>query len=1022
MTEARQFDAARAVKVKSNPGGIPKTEEEEIKAQRIRDLVNPTEIQYRKDELSRQVTDLVRKHKFDDARTLLSSPLSGLVPEVAKPVAEHREKLLHETVNPAQVIVITNETAMAVSEKIQSRDFDDARNLLWSPLVSLVPEVEKPVAEHREKLLHETVNRTQFILITNEMAVAVDGKIKAGDFDGARQVLNDVRPVRVYADVLENSLQTIRTTLIATEVPEADAGKIVVAVQPVLDKLFSDAVLRTTTIQPGETFKPDESAYKAALESFGKELTERKVPDDTAKKILSAIDKIAQTSLHALWVPQETVELTPPNAIGTSKMNEMVAEAKKRLYEESIVPAQIAHRAKELRDGVLPLVEAGKLDEARTFLHAYGVTGFPEIDDPVFAVKLGLLNARVNMAEWDARQESLTKAVYASLATGDLDAASAAIEAVKPVPAYGAPVDEALLAAQNEAEKQGAASAATVVESTKTSLYNTLAPRPDAEREARIMRTYLSTVSGLTPGKVEDEPDWSSVRKSLDDATEWLVRDDVPQETADALMADVLSGFKALAGAGGTTDNGRSSLTTEELNKRIADFKAELSAKVAAGVSAKMSAASLVQESPSLEPEELARRLEMLRKAAAEKVSPEFAETLHRETAAAAKKRIEEVRAAEAKAAAERAKAAAKAAAAEAAAKAEAERLRQLAIEMAERAAATVDFDARINAFVEAVSDRTEPDLNRILGDGARILRLKRAGATISREEATSLLAAAVYMGFDDVMNLANVLGADVNGSAAKDERARPVLLLAMQYGFRGRAAAVLEKANRQVCDASGDGALHYAVRGGNGTALVDLLRAGIDAKKPGAGGATPIVLAADLGYAGFVQALIPFSDLEKPDDEGFTALLRATQNGRLDIVRNLVAAGADLKAKTAAGDGVLELAAKANAPDLLAWLLDEKKIAPGARVVSQLVIAGNVPTLQAMVAHGGRLSDDHLAVAVKLGNFPMVKYLVNCGMDVNAESVKAVSGEAGGKNDGSYYGPDGDTIRAFLHEQGQRP
>ena len=73
-------------------------------------------------------------------------------------------------------------------------------------------------------------------------------------------------------------------------------------------------------------------------------------------------------------------------------------------------------------------------------------------------------------------------------------------------------------------------------------------------------------------------------------------------------------------------------------------------------------------------------------------------------------------------------------------------------------AAAAVDFDARINAFVEAVSDRTEPDLNRILADGARVLRLRRAGAKVSKDDATALLVAAVYMGFDDVANLALVL------------------------------------------------------------------------------------------------------------------------------------------------------------------------------------------------------------------------------------------------------------------------
>ena len=146
--------------------------------------------------------------------------------------------------------------------------------------------------------------------------------------------------------------------------------------------------------------------------------------------------------------------------------------------------------------------------------------------------------------------------------------------------------------------------------------------------------------------------------------------------------------------------------------------------------------------------------------------------------------------------------------------------------------------------------------------------------------------------------------------------------------------------------------------------------------------------------------------------------MLRAAQNGRLDIVRSLVSSGAELGAKTKDGDGALELAAKDNAPELLAWLLDEKKIVPTDRVVSQLVLARNVPTLQLMVAHGARLLDEHLALAVKQRDFPMVQYLVGRGTDVNAEIVKKVCEEEKENEEGAASLVD---ILAYLHEQGQR-
>ena len=56
-----------------------------------------------------------------------------------------------------------------------------------------------------------------------------------------------------------------------------------------------------------------------------------------------------------------------------------------------------------------------------------------------------------------------------------------------------------------------------------------------------------------------------------------------------------------------------------------------------------------------------------------------------------------------------------------------------------------------------------------------------------------------------------------------------------------------------------------------------------------------------------------------------------------------------------------------------------------------------------------------------------MVKYLVNQGMDVNAKVVREALAKMkpdipDPANDGTYYGPEGASIRAFLYEQGLRP
>ena len=971
FTELKQFDNARAVKVRH--GSPLESKEEAAKREMLRDMVNPEEIFFLTNGLGKRVEASIAKRRFDDAR----------------------------------------DAAWETAAKTK-----DAESEVKNP--DLVPEVSRGLGQFKERLLHERINPAQFVTTTNEMQKAVAAALAKNDFAAARKAVDAVREVRVYSTATSEALDRVRKALVETKVPAQEAAKVTGRLEPVLAKLFEDAAYRVEKVEAGEEFKPDTAKFEEALAAFKVALTDQGMTEAKAEEVVAAVGEVAEADLKKLWRPLESYEKQPPAAIGTTKLNEMLAEAKEAILRDVVAPAQIAHRAKALRGKVVPFVESGKLAEARAAIHSFGVVGIPEVDDPVFAVKLGLLNARVNVAEWNARAASLSNAVFRAFAECDLDGASTAIAADLPVPAYGADVDAALGVATSEAVKIGlpAVGATGVVSTAQERLYDVIAPRPDAEREAHIMQAYLDEVAGIATADAKADPDWSAVRKALDKAAELLVADDMARNDANAMMDEVLSGFKALAG--GSADVGPSALTTEELNRRLSDFKSELSARVAAGISAKTAAANLIAVATSLSKEELASRLARLMESTAKKVSPAFAECLSRETKTECDKRIawKAKNDAAAKKAAEQA---------EKEAAEEAERQRRLALEMAERAASAVDFDARINGFVEAVSDRTEPDLNRVLGDGARILRLRRAGAQIGKEEAASLLVAAVYMGFDDVMDLAVALDADIDGFAAKDELKRPAILVAMQYGFKGRAEAVLAKADRTARDARGDGALHYAVRGGNGTALVELLRAGIDAKAKGFRGATPIVLAADIGYGGFVQALVPFSDLEAADAEGFTALLRAAQDGRVDIVRNLVAAGASLDARTKEGDSALELAAKANAPALLGWLLDERKVAPTDRVVDQLVVAGNVPTLQLMVAHGAKLLDGHLATAVALKDFPMVKYLVNQGMDVNARVVREAATKAGADisdsaDSGTDSGPDGDSIQAFLHKQGLRP
>ena len=808
-----------------------------------------------------------------------------------------------------------------IEKLVKSGQFDKARDVLWKSATDPDRELARRLAPFRDKLLRQYINRAQFIRTTNELARAVSQSLADEDFVGARSRLFGIERIRVYPGETAKALDEVRQELARTGISGEDAERAVDAARTVLESVFSDQTLEEGRMAPGETFKPDESAFRGKLAALDRSLAAQGIPETSRERVKKTIDGIATPALRSLWRPCNEETVSPPDAIGTSMLNDLIEAARDDLYANSVVPAWIASRARTLRGRVVSLVESGEPDRARDAIHSFGVVGFPEVDGPVLAVKLGLLNARVNVAEWKFRSEALSNRVEKALAVDDYEAAATDIDACDPVPVYGAAIDEALRTAAQRAVSKGADAerAGQAVETARRRIGERAADRSDAQGDTRFREAYLAEIAASS-GTAPSEPvDWSEVRESLEKAVKRLVEDDFPARDARALADEMMAGFQAV-------DPGSADiLTTPELNRRLARLKADLSAKVAA-----------------------AEALAAANRAAAE------------------------------------------------------------ALAAAERAAAVVDFEARIGSFVKAAANQREPDLRRVLADGARILRLHRSDSPVSREEATSLLAAAAFLGFDDVMDLALALGANVDGHAAKDELARPVLLLAVQGGFRGRSAEILAKADRSAVDARGDGALHYAVRAENRAALLGFLKEGVDAKRAGAGKMTPLVLAADLGYRAIVESLVPFSDVAASDAGGYTALLRAADRGHAAIARALADAGASLAVRTKEGDGILELSARANSPELLDWLLDDLHFVPTKRVVVQLVRAGNVPTLQRMGSLHGKVDDDEFAAVVARGDLPMVKYLVEQGLDVNTEALHDV--------------PIPEPVADYLREQGWLP
>ena len=626
-----------------------------------------------------------------------------------------------------------------------------------------------------------------------------------------------------------------------------------------------------------------------------------------------------------------------PKAVAGQRSPEEIVKAE--LVESLVNPSEAAWTAARIRTLEAQVQEAlDRHDDeaARQAIYGYGITPTSQrtVDAVVYLAKNAYLNSRVNPATLARWERFTARFVDASLKSGEYAKALAATRRIGLAAAYPENIDGYLAASADRAADQHVpgAAAKSVADSYAEAIYMLIAPRAGFDDPDYIVPDgkWQALVSRLKKLQNLEVPT-TGFEPGFE--PDWRV--------LKAVLADL-----------------RRALIEDDVSENDAD--------TIVGAMLEAYKALVPNQRNGLTTYELNTRLRELQAEAHARVLKAMAEE-------------------RARLAAERARQAQKEA------EDRARDLQRLWAAMVKQMAEAIDFPAREAAFTAAISDRVEPAVNRMLGEGARALRLYRIQGSITKPQATSLLLAALYMGFDDVANLAMGCGADIDGTGEKDVDGRTPYLLALQYGFKGSADRILANADTSRRDANGAGAVHYAVRASDAVRLAALLADGADARTPDRDGTTPLMLAARLRSPVMAAMLLPASDVDAVDAKGRAAVHFATAAGDLRTLRTLVAGGASTSLATSSGDDLVTLACAANAEDVLAYLLDELKLPVGERSVSWCVIHGKVLPLKTLVAHGGVLTDRHLAAAVKLALPDMVRYLVERGCDVNAPDVHAV-------------------------------
>ena len=119
---------------------------------------------------------------------------------------------------------------------------------------------------------------------------------------------------------------------------------------------------------------------------------------------------------------------------------------------------------------------------------------------------------------------------------------------------------------------------------------------------------------------------------------------------------------------------------------------------------------------------------------------------------------------------------------------------------------------------------------------------------------------------------------------------------------------------------------LWEAIEAGDARGVNAVIAQGVDvnAKNKDENGGTALMMAAREGNVDIVKALLAAgADIGAKDNDGDAALVWAVEEGRADIVEMLLAAGADINAQNEDGETALVLAIGAGDVDVVKLLLD---------------------------------------------------------------------------------------------------
>ena len=243
-----------------------------------------------------------------------------------------------------------------------------------------------------------------------------------------------------------------------------------------------------------------------------------------------------------------------------------------------------------------------------------------------------------------------------------------------------------------------------------------------------------------------------------------------------------------------------------------------------------------------------------------------------------------------------------------------------------------------------------DKDVNNLLGEYARIMRLLAQNKEISAAEATSLVIGAAFLDQPEVVEFAKKLDANLNGVSTRDPIARTPILLAIEAGNVNMISTLTKLGSSfDAVDSQGNTTLHYAVESGN-LAMVNVVMKEVDANIQNANGETALFVAVRNNNADQIKLLATVNgiNLNIKNNAGASAIDIACELGCLDALNALASVGVKFDVQQ------LVIAAKFDQLGIAQWLITNgvdvngnnvmSSVVQGSKTEEYLILEGGIP------------------------------------------------------------------------------